>query len=184
MADVVLGNPTGGLSTYTGISRVVLKDTNNNNVTFASGGGQGLADLVSGVITAVSAQDLSGITAVRDEAFAYCINLETVVFPEGVVDIGGGVFADCYMLRTVDFPSTVESFGGTVFGGFFPQMESITVRATTPPQLFEEIYPGIGITSLADLPIDTPIYVPAASVAAYRAATGWSDRAVYIQAIQ
>lgn len=53
---------------------------------------------------------------------------------------------------------------------------SLTIHAETPPEIAEYTIEG--------LPADCAIYVPAASVDAYKAAQYWSARAAYIQAIQ
>ena len=53
-------------------------------------------------------------------------------------------------------------------------MKSVTVNATTPPTLGE---------SALDYTNNCPIYVPAASVDVYKAASGWSTYASRIQAI-
>ena len=53
---------------------------------------------------------------------------------------------------------------------------SFTIHADTPPT--------IGSTTISGLKADCIIYVPAASVDAYKAAQYWSARAEYIQAIQ
>jgi hypothetical protein len=53
---------------------------------------------------------------------------------------------------------------------------SFTIHAETPPM--------IGSNTITGLKNDCVIYVPAASVDAYKAAQYWSERADYIQAIQ
>jgi hypothetical protein len=42
----------------------------------------------------------------------------------------------------------------------------------------------LGINALSGCPATLPILVPAASVAAYKAAFGWSERAAYITALE
>jgi hypothetical protein len=53
-------------------------------------------------------------------------------------------------------------------------MTSITVNATTPPVLGANVFDGTN---------DCPIYVPASSVNAYKAASSWRYYASRIQAI-
>ena len=53
---------------------------------------------------------------------------------------------------------------------------SLTVHAETPPEIVD--------ITLEGLPVDCIIYVPAASVDAYKAAQYWSARADYIQAME
>ena len=52
---------------------------------------------------------------------------------------------------------------------------SLTIHAETPPT--------IGDSTITGLKADCIIYVPAASVDAYKAAQYWSDRSAYIQAM-
>ncbi len=54
-------------------------------------------------------------------------------------------------------------------------MSSITCNATTPPALGTDVFANTN---------NCPIYVPAASVETYKAASGWSGYASRIQAIQ
>lgn len=43
----------------------------------------------------------SRVTAVRDNAFAGCVDLETAVFPDSVTTIGSGAFMSCMSLKAV-----------------------------------------------------------------------------------
>lgn len=92
-------------------------------------------------------------TLIDNNAFYYCRNLSSVT-------VGTGI-------QTMNSPFT-NAVGGLV-GGF-----TLTVKATTPPTL--TLTQG-GITA------PNAIYVPAASVQAYKQANGWSTYASIIQAI-
>lgn len=54
-------------------------------------------------------------------------------------------------------------------------LNTIVCKGTAPPTLNTGAFAGV--------PADCNIYVPAESVTTYQAASGWSDRAAYIQAI-
>ena len=104
----------------------------------------------------------------------YCYSLVSVVVGEGVTTIEAGSFNGCDALTAIDIASTVEEFGGGSLN--CKNLESMTVRATTPPS---------GVNSAMGLaPAACTIYVPASAVDTYKAASGWSARASYIQAIQ
>ena len=85
-----------------------------------------------------------GITTLGYDSFSYTNELKEVVLPESITYIDDVAFSNCTGL------------------------ESITIKATTPPQLG-------GYLMQFDFTNDCPIYVPAASVNAYKTAEGWSD---------
>ena len=100
--------------------------------------------------------------------------LTSVVIPEGVTSIGWRSFRGCSYLTSVTLPSTITSIAN---GGFqsCAMLASMTVLATEPPTLS-------GADALPSTSVLQAIYVPAASVDAYK--TAWSSRASMIQAIQ
>jgi len=68
----------------------------------------------------------------------------------------------------------LTSIGSSAFNGC-RGITNFICRATTPPTL--------GANAFSMVPTNCSIYVPAESVDTYKAASGWSDRANYIQAI-
>lgn len=128
-------------------------------------------------------------------AYANCNYLENVYLPNGMTEIGKNMFSADIALHSLTIPSTVTTIKEYAFYNSGIQsidlpssvttlerfalgtstLASITCRATTPPT--------IESTSFYNVPASCPIYVPAASVSAYKAATNWSSRASYIQAI-
>lgn len=100
--------------------------------------------------------------------------LENVVIEEGVTTIGGQAFRYNRNLKTVDLPSTVTSIANYAFqiptGTTTTAFETLTVRATTPPTIYSN---SIVINNPGGLV--WTIKVPAASVDAYKAASGWSS---------
>lgn len=160
-----------------------------------SGGDEVLKALIERSITSVTIPD--GTERVGNSAFSNCQNLESVLFPEGVKSlesnaflnckkltsveikegltlINGYAFGYCTALTTVDLPSTMLNIQANAFYGA-TGLTSLTVRATTPPYLSSD--------ALKNVPASAAIYVPAASVSAYKSASGWNARASYIQAI-
>ncbi len=95
-------------------------------------------------------------------------------FPEGLVLVGHSTFVTSTGIKRLSFPSTVVWIGDQAFRGL-SGCESITFKSASPPTLggsgrwFEDT--------------TCPIYVPAASVDTYKAASNWSNYASQIQAI-
>ena len=148
--------------------------------------------------TALTSVDLSGtsVTNIQNAVFYGCTSLTSVTFPSALTSIGDRAFYGCTALTSVDLsgtslttvkegaffanrnytridlPSTVTSIGKDAFRS--RKYLTLTVRTTTPP-------------SLGNSAIDSTvsaIYVPAESVETYKAASGWSNFASKIQAIQ
>ena len=115
-----------------------------------------------------------GVTSIGEEAFSYCSGLTSVNIPSTVTSIGRSAFYICRTLTSVTIPDSVTSIGQYAFT-YCVQLASVTVKATTPPTLGAD-----ALTSTNNC----PIYVPAASVNAYKAAANWSTYASRIRAIQ
>lgn len=49
---------------------------------------------------------------IADTAFVRCGNIESLVIPEGVKEIGAGAFADCPNLTAITLPGTLETLSG------------------------------------------------------------------------
>ena len=107
-------------------------------------------------------------------AFAGCTALRSIVMSQGLDTIGYGAFLNCSSMDSFVLPSTVESIYTDAFRGC-SDLTSITFESTTPPTLY-----GLDHFNNTN---NCPIYVPAASVDTYKAASGWSRYASRIQAI-
>ena len=114
----------------------------------------------------------SGVTSIGDSVFRRCSGLTSIDIPSGVTSIGSSAFGNCTSLTSVTIPSGVTSIGGSAFYGC-SGLTSVTVEAITPPSL--DMYAFHNSTGT--------IYVPAASVNAYKTATNWSTYASRIQPI-
>ena len=146
-------------------------------------------------LTSITIPD--SVTAIGIETFYNCNKLTSVTIGSSVTTIDNGAFKDCTSLPSVDIPDAVTTIGGSAFDGcrslasatignsvtsigekaFYNcrALTSVTVRATTPPTL--------GGNAFVNTHADLVIYVPAASVDAYKAASGWSTYANQIQEI-
>ena len=114
------------------------------------------------------------VTTLGRGAFSDCTALTSVNIPDGVPSIGYSTFSNCKLLTSLTIPNSVTSIGQNAFSGC-SGLTSVTVRAATPPTL-----PSGGFNGT---PSSLVIYVPAESVDAYKAASGWSTYANQIQEI-
>ena len=121
-------------------------------------------------LTSVTIQD--SVTSIGRDAFYYCTSITSVTIGSGVTSIGGSAFNSCSGLTSITIPDSVTSIGG---GAFYDcrSITSVTINAVTPPKLGIDAFYGS----------TCPIYVPEASVDAYKAARGWSYYASRIKAI-
>ena len=75
-------------------------------------------------ITSITLPDT--ITAIENQAFAECPNLESVVLPDSVMEMGYRVFYDCEKLKNVTLPSNMTKLADHTFYGCLG-LESITL---------------------------------------------------------
>ena len=105
-----------------------------------------------------------GVTTIGPGVFMGCSDLVSVTIPEGVTSIGLSAFNRCTSLEEVTLPSTTVGnyafYYCTSVAGFY-------CKATTPP--------SVGTQALNGQTSARRIYVPTASVDAYKAAEGWSS---------
>ena len=141
----------------------------------------GTACFSSAYITTLTIPPL--VTVLPIQAFAYIqpvYNTETgeelpinIILPHNLTKIGNYCFNDA-SIKQITIPDTVTEIGGRAFYGCY-QLASITCLAATPPAL--------GTYAFSSDTAGFTIKVPAASVAAYKAADGWKDYASYIVAM-
>lgn len=97
-----------------------------------------------------------------------------IVIPDGITTIKTATFSYIQgTTRTITIPASVTSIGAAAFR-YCNKLSSITCLAETPPTLLKQnVSRSFGYTN------SCPIYVPDASVDAYKAEAGWdyySDR--------
>jgi hypothetical protein len=105
--------------------------------------------------------------------FTYKV-LKKVVIPEGVQSLGLYAVRGCSALLSFDLPSTINSIASGVFA-YSDNIQYGIIRAVTPPTLtnVDAFVQNAGKTY--------PIYVPDASVDAYKSANVWSGIASRIK---
>lgn len=115
----------------------------------------------------------ANVTEIPDD-FATESGRTSVTLPDTVETIGRSAFISARAsLTEITIPASVTSIGDYAFAQN-ASMATVTCLATTPPTLGRDVFA---------LSTGSVIKVPAASVAAYKAADGWKDYASYIVAM-
>lgn len=110
-----------------------------------------------------------GTRWIGKNVFAWAQMLPEITLPESLEYIGENAFAYCTGLTSLTIPANVKSIGEAAFIGC-TGLKSITCQATTPPTL-EYFWNGV----FADVDKTTPLYVPEASIDAYKSADQWLE---------
>jgi len=113
------------------------------------------------------------IETIGSEAFYFCKSLKEGTLPEGVTTIGSFAFSNCITLSKISIPKTVKSIGWAAYNGCY-MVSAIYVYASQVPTIGTDVFYDTQYS---------PIYVPANSVEAYKAAENWSSYANRIKAI-
>lgn len=111
---------------------------------------------------------------IGESAFEDCESVSSVIIPDNVTIINHLVFSNCTGLTSITIPESVTTIDNRAFV-LCAGLNSITCEAITPPTLGDYAFNETN---------NCPIYVPTASVDTYKAASGWSNYASRIQAIQ
>ena len=69
----------------------------------------------------------STVTAIADDAFAYCGKITNVNLPEGLLSIGNSAFYRCTSLASINLPSTLNTIGENAFFKNESLSSSITI---------------------------------------------------------
>ena len=115
----------------------------------------------------------STVTAIGPDAYSdNTFLVGSFVIPEGITSIGQTAFTGCKGLVSMTLPSTLTELG--IFAiAFNPALDTITCLAVEPPATTW----GQFLDPFQQNGPNFKIYVPAASVEAYKAADGWSRHA-------
>ena len=112
------------------------------------------------------------VTTIGKRAFYDCSSFTSITIPDSVTTIGYAAFAHCTSLTSITIPDRVTTIRNEAFL-YCSSLTSVYCEATTPPSL--------GVGAVFDYNASgRKIYVPAASVEAYKAAYNWRDYATDI----
>ena len=138
--------------------------------------------------SALSRVNLPNATTIGSSAFMYCSSLTKIVFPsvqgDGYKGDGNGMFTGCTKLKIIDFHSKVDfpyyafyrasALTALVLRSLDPcTMAEVSLSGTAANVFGENIANGTGY-----------IYVPAALMDTYKAATNWSVAAAQFRALE
>ena len=122
--------------------------------------------LCDGNISLVTAKIHTPISTIPRFTFRGCENLSSVVISEGTGYISEGAFQNCSHLKSLILPKTIYGLGDDAFSGCV-RIDSITSYSIYPPGCGDNCFKGVDK--------DIVVLVPAASLADYCTADGWSN---------
>lgn len=116
-------------------------------------------------LTSVTLSD--NLTVINAGTFSNC-RFTAITLPRSLMTIGNSAFENCSKLTSITIPNTVTSIGSYAFD-VCRELVEVVVNPVTPPSL--------GNYAFYENASGRKIKVPAASLQAYKTATGWSTYA-------
>ena len=113
------------------------------------------------------------LTTIATGLFSNCYSLNKVILPNSLTSIGNSAFKYCYALTSITVPSGVTTIEASTFSSDY-SVNEYHFLATTPPTL-------ANTNAFSSIQSYCVIYVPTASLNAYKTANNWSTYASYIQ---
>ena len=118
-----------------------------------------------------------GLQEIDEGAFQALKELTSIIIPEGILIINEYTFNVCSKLESVTLPSTIKEIRQAAFFAC-NSLNYLTVKAETPPILSPPVFSASYVVDddVEYRKIDSlHIYVPSASVEAYKKAQYWSE---------
>lgn len=100
-------------------------------------------------------------------AFSSCSGLTSIRVPKSVSEVGVGAFGHCYRLTSASIPESLNSVGKYAFRDC-NAMTQVYCSATEVPNTADNVFYHIDVAK-------STLYVPEASIEAYKAASPWKD---------
>jgi len=123
-------------------------------------------DAFDGCTGLISVTLPNSITTIEGYTFRGCTGLLSVTIPNSVTTIVYDAFDGCTSLASVTIGNSVTSIGDYAFYDC-SSLTSLYMLPNTPPTLGDLVFYNV--------PTDISVYVPCGTMAAYQAATTWSD---------
>ena len=108
----------------------------------------------------------NSVTSIGNCAFQHCRFMGGLIIPNSITTIGSGTFNMCWYFTSVIIPEAVTSIGKRAFACWY-NLQSMSVLAINPPILEDYAFANVNKS--------IPVYVPAGSLSAYQAASGWNE---------
>ena len=105
-----------------------------------------------------------GLKEIASDTFSNCISLEEINFPEGLETLNEFACCNCTSLKSVSFGSKIKNISYQVFD--FTCLQSISIDATTPPEIESGTLNSPNITSTGLI----KVHIPAGTKALYEEA--------------
>ncbi len=107
------------------------------------------------------------VSSIGNSAFYNCSSLISICIPCSVTSIDYSTFEKCSSLKSITIPNSVTSIGGYAFAGC-SGLTSVTVDNANPPSISWNTFASFNL-------VNTTLYVPQGSKAAYQAAANWKE---------
>ena len=108
----------------------------------------------------------SKVETIGFKAFAECLNLRTIEFPEGLKEVGDAAFYGCTYLDSLALPSTTQRIGDNCFA-LCRSIKAIAVDAIVPPTIYAKTF--------LDVNRNIPVIVPNGARDAYANDEYWGE---------
>lgn len=170
LKKVILPESVKSLLTYSFSYSTALQDINLENLEHIGNFALSRTSLENKTLNLRSVIDI-GVNAFSETKIKRVIlgsNITTLYVTPVSTDWNSGPFYGCKQLEFVDIPDSVINMGNYTFN-MCASLQFVIVRNSTPPTL--------GTGTFNDTHDGLKIYVPDASVEAYKAATNWSNYA-------
>lgn len=110
--------------------------------------------------------------SIGDYSIDECVALRSVALPSNLKTIGQYALRYAYPMTKLTIPASVTSIGADAFASCFG-MKEYHFKSPTPPTL-------AATSAFSGIPAGCKIYVPSASLSAYKTASNWSTYASYM----
>lgn len=109
--------------------------------------------------------DTTTASVIGNNMFRDCVKLVNLTLPTSVTTLGVNSLSGCTSIVAITIPSNISVIGNNAFSGC-TLLNDVTLTKTLPPTAGTGVFDGCAALNY--------IYVPSASVAAYKGATNWS----------